>query len=203
MHDLWHATATCVMLAAGAYVGAAQNPGTNNVQHAHIAPVSDPGKRCPDLQPATAEDTTFAVVRFLVGPTGTPSQASVTTSSQSGELDSSAVSCVLKLHFLPATQIGDGAAVASWQEMAWKWAHPYERAGILAPAAAAEVRVCVDATGKLAQEPKLVRSSGDAQFDAAALKIAGSGSGSYRAATTADGKLLPGCVQMAIRFVDK
>jgi TonB family protein len=204
MRDSRYATLACVMLLTfGAYAGAAQNAATENVRHARVAPISDPGRRCPDLKPATAEDPTFVVVRFLVGPSGAPSQASVKTSSESPELDSAAVDCVLKLRFLPATELGSGAAVASWQEMAWKWAHPQQRAGILAPASAAEVHVCVDAAGKLAQEPKLVHSSGDAQFDAAAVKVAGSGSGSYRASTTADGKPLPGCLQMAIRFVDR
>jgi TonB family protein len=202
MRNSRHATLVCVMLlAAGAYVGAAQNSATDNDRHARVAPISDPGRRCPDLHLATAEDATFVVVRFLVGPTGAPSQASVKTSSQSAELDGAAVDCVLKLHFLPVTELGNGAAVASWQEIAWNWAQPRQHAGILVPASAAEVRVCVDATGKLAQEPKLVHSSGDAQFDAAAMKIAGSASGNYRASTTADGKPLPGCVQMAIRYV--
>jgi TonB family protein len=61
----------------------------------------------------------------------------------------------------------------------------------------AEVRVCVDETGKLAQPPTIVRSSGDAAFDAAALSVARSGSGSYRAAN-ADGKAAAGCVGLAL-----
>jgi TonB family protein len=197
-------TLTCLMLlAAGAYIGAVQSAANDSVRHARVAPVSDPRKRCPDLQPAKADDTKFAVVRFLVGPTGVPSQASVKTSSQSEDLDRAAVECVMNLRFLPATEMGSGAAVASWQEFSWKWGHPKPRAGIVIPASAAEVHVCVDAMGKLSQEPKLIHSSGDAQFDAAALKIAGSGSGNYRASATTDGKPLPGCLQMAIQYVDK
>ena len=204
MRNFDSATLSCVMLvAAGAYAAAADSAPNDNVRHARIAPLSDPGKRCPDLEPATADDATFAVVRFLVGPTGAPSQASVKTSSQSAELDSAAVECVMKLRFLPATEMGSGAAVASWQEFSWKWGHAKPRAGVVSPASAAEVHVCVDAMGKLSQEPKLVHSSGDAQFDAAALKIAGSGSGNYRASTTTDGKPLPGCVRMAIKYVEK
>jgi TonB family protein len=204
MRNSRYATLTCVtILGAGALAGAAQTPATENVRHARVAPISEPARRCPELEPATAEDATFVVVRFLVGPTGAPSQASVKTSSRSDELDRAAVDCVMKLRFLPATELGSGAPVASWQEMAWKWGQPRQRAGILAPASAAEVHVCVDASGRLTQEPKLVHSSGDAQFDAAAVNIAASGSGNYRASTTADGKPVPGCLQMAIRYVDK
>jgi TonB family protein len=61
----------------------------------------------------------------------------------------------------------------------------------------AEVRVCVDETGKLTQPPTIVRSSGDAAFDAAALSVASAGSGSYRAAN-ADGKAAAGCVGLAL-----
>jgi TonB family protein len=61
----------------------------------------------------------------------------------------------------------------------------------------AELRVCVDATGKLVQAPTLVRSSGDAAFDAAALSVARAGSGSYRAAN-ADGRAVSGCVDLAL-----
>jgi TonB family protein len=61
----------------------------------------------------------------------------------------------------------------------------------------AEVRVCVDANGRLTEEPKLIHASGDAQFDAAAVNVAKSGSGSYRPASS-DGKRVAGCVRLAI-----
>jgi len=78
-------------------------------------------------------------------------------------------------------------------------------AGIGATSAAAvhsggrktEVHVCVDAAGKLTQAPTISRPSGDAAFDAAALSVARAGSGSYRAAN-ADGKAVPGCVNLAL-----
>ena len=60
-----------------------------------------------------------------------------------------------------------------------------------------EVHVCVDAAGKLTQAPTISRPSGDAAFDAAALSVARAGSGSYRAAN-ADGKAVPGCVNLAL-----
>jgi TonB family protein len=63
----------------------------------------------------------------------------------------------------------------------------------------AEVRVCADAQGKLTQDPVISRSSGDAAFDAAALAIARSGSGHYRAGNTANGQPAAGCVLLSIR----
>ena len=61
----------------------------------------------------------------------------------------------------------------------------------------AEVRVCVDAQGRLTGQPKLTRPSGDPGFDAAAVEVAKSGSGLYRAAS-GDGKTAGGCLQLAI-----
>ena len=55
----------------------------------------------------------------------------------------------------------------------------------------AEVRVCVDDSGKVIQDPQITRSSGDAQFDTSALSIAKAGSGYYRPAA--------GCLQLSMR----
>jgi TonB family protein len=82
---------------------------------------SNPAKRCPELHQSTAEEGAVAVVKFMVGPTGAPSQASIRSSSGSAEFDAAALGCVAKLHFLPATRYGDGTAVASWQQFALKW----------------------------------------------------------------------------------
>lgn len=62
----------------------------------------------------------------------------------------------------------------------------------------AEVRVCADHAGKLAQDPTILRSSGDPGFDEAALRIAKAGSGYYRPATI-DGKTVSGCMQLTIQ----
>ena len=51
----------------------------------------------------------------------------------------------------------------------------------------AEIRVCVDGTGKLVQDPTIAHSSGDPAFDEAAIKVARSGSGSYRPSTASVG----------------
>jgi TonB family protein len=66
------------------------------------------------------------------------------------------------------------------------------------PDARVDVRVCVDGEGKLAQRPTVVRSSGDAQFDAAALRVAQSASGSYRAVTGADAATGSDCVPLTL-----
>ena len=54
--------------------------------------------------------------------------------------------------------------------------------------------------GQLTQAPTVLRSSGDPTLDAAALKIAKAGSGSYRPDATLNGKPLSGCAQVTIRF---
>jgi Gram-negative bacterial TonB protein C-terminal len=61
------------------------------------------------------------------------------------------------------------------------------------------VRVCVDPKGRLASDPAIVRGSGSARLDAAALKLARAGSGHYRA-TTEDGQPVNSCYSMGIRF---
>jgi TonB family protein len=91
---------------------------------ARLAWRADPAKRCPELRHTNAEEGAVAVVQFMVGPTGVPSRASIRESSGSGSFDEASVSCVLKLHFLPATRLGDAMAIESWQQMALKSASP-------------------------------------------------------------------------------
>jgi TonB family protein len=119
-------TLTCaVLLAVQANTGAAQNmPGPASISLAHIAWRFDPIRQCPDLR--SAEDGA-AVVVFLVGTSGVPSRASIKSSSGSEALDTAAMNCVLKLRFQPATRAGDGVAVDSWQEIAWRWATQREQ----------------------------------------------------------------------------
>jgi TonB family protein len=66
-----------------------------------------------------------------------------------------------------------------------------------------ELHVCSDVAGKLAQDPTIIRSSGDPGLDEAAVAIAKSGSGYYRPATTLGGKPVSGCAQLAIKFETK
>ncbi|HEY6825152.1 MAG TPA: TonB family protein [Steroidobacteraceae bacterium] len=96
-------------------------PAADDLRPAQLAWGSDPVKRCPELRESSAEEGAVAVVKFMVGPTGAPSQASVRSSSGSAGFDAAAVRCVLRLHFLPVTRYGDGTAVESWQQTALKW----------------------------------------------------------------------------------
>jgi TonB family protein len=223
-------TLTCaVLLSVQTNTGAAQSmPGPASVSLAQVAMRFDPTRQCPDLRLAADG---AAVVLFLVGPTGVPSRAAIKSSSGSEALDTAAMSCALKLRFQPATRAGDGVAVESWQEAAWRWATQREypqgtasRASLqqdqrsidliavkdnvasVSPEssppkdAKVELHVCSDVAGKLAQDPTIIRSSGDPGFDEAAVAIAKSGSGYYRPATTLGGKPVSGCAQLAIKF---
>jgi TonB family protein len=67
----------------------------------------------------------------------------------------------------------------------------------------ATVRVCVDETGKLKQNPTIVHSSGNAGLDQAAVQIAVSGSPYYRPRTSLDGAPPSGCAQLSIKFETK
>ena len=222
-------TLTCaVLLAVQSNTGTAQNmPGPASVSPAHVALRFDPTRLCPDVRFAADGAT---VVVFLVGPSGVPSRASIKSSSGSEALDTAAMNCVLKLRFQPATRAGDGVAVDSWQEAAWRWAtqreYPQGAARRASPQedqrsiglmvakdnasvsrdsplprdAKVELHVCSDVAGKLAQDPTIIRSSGDPGLDEAAVAIAKSGSGYYRPATTLGGKPVSGCAQLAIKF---
>ena len=193
--------------------GAQNSPPTSSLIRAHVAPTYSVSSRCPDVRAADPDEAGTALVVLYVGPTGVPSKVSLRSSSGSDALDNAALNCVPKLRFLPSTRLGDATAVPSWQLSAWK-AAPAARTEVSAPAVVgapaplpgvpgassgsaaapgntAEVHVCVDGAGKLTQEPRLTRSSGDARFDAAALGIAKAGSGSYQG--------VAGCLQLAIR----
>jgi len=221
-------TLACLLLAAQPHAGVAQNrsgaPAADDLISARLAWNADPAKRCPDLRQAAAPEGTMAVVQFRVGPTGVPSQASIRTSSGSAGFDAAAMSCVLKLHFLPATHAGDGSAVDSWQQMALKSAGPVsapqtarcdtsttqgsvvmadpqelddkKHAQPVAATQRAGVCVCIDETGKLAQPPVLTDSSGIPAFDKAALEL--SSAAHYRPATSASGQPPRGCFRFKV-----
>jgi TonB family protein len=183
---------------------------------AHLAVISNFSASCPELKRADPDEETVAIVIFHVGVTGLPSHASISSSSHSETLDAAATSCIMKLRFQPATSPGDGEAVASWQQLALRWlkpsahnADPSAPTPAPAPAAAGphaaqaadarvDVRVCVDGNGKLAQPATVVRSSGDAQFDAAALRIARSASGSYRSTASLNPATTSECVPLTL-----
>jgi TonB family protein len=175
----------------------------------------NPKTRCPDLR--MADEGTMAVVVFWLLRSGTASQPSVKSSSGSTALDSAALACVARLRFAPATTIGTGDAVDSWQQVAFRWADrgPADEtrtSAVSAPAGpgsqddphgqanSVTVRVCADETGKLRQDPTIVHSSGVASLDQAAMKIAASGSAYYRPQTASNGPAVSGCAQLAIKF---
>jgi len=187
-------------------------------------------ERCPGLIQTDVQEPSAALVVLVVGPSGVPSQPSIKSSSGSAGLDAAALGCVMKLRFLPAVRAGEGAAMASWQEIAWKWGRehvaqnppvagvatasgapapsPAVAAGSSAPgssgphptAGEAEVRICADETGRLTQDPIIIRSSGDSAFDEAALRIARSGTPYYR---PAGATAVTGCARLAIEFETK
>ena len=224
----WMMFACAALLTAHAPGGAAQGTPAANVLPAHVAWTTDPVRHCPDLRIADAGAA--AVVVFFVSAAGIPSRASIKSSSGSETFDAAAMSCVLKLRFQAATRFGDGVPVESWQALGWRQVSPPQRLsdadatsraptpgqpaaaliGTEAAAAAARppssssrsvgVRACADAAGKLAAEPTIIRSSGDAALDEAALKIARSGAGYYRPATTAGAPPVSGCARLDIQF---
>lgn len=63
----------------------------------------------------------------------------------------------------------------------------------------ATVRVCVDAKGKLTEEPTIAQTSGLPRIDEGALKLAKAGSGRYRP-TMEDGQPVNSCFPFGIKF---
>jgi len=219
----------CAALGVPVNVHAAQTPPVpDNPLRAQTSLGFNLKTRCPDLR--IADEGTTAVVVFWLPRSGTPSQISIRSSSGSNALDSAAISCVSRLRFAPATTLGDGDPIDSWQQIALRWAnqgHSDEARAMTSqgpsPGAPAQmaasarqetsggdatgghadsvtVHVCVDATGRLEQDPTIVHSSGVASLDQAAVRIAASGSAYYRQDTSSNGPPVSGCVQLAIKF---
>ena len=195
-------------------------PAGAELREASVAVGHESRERCPGLIQTDVQEPSAALVVLVVGPSGVPSQPSIKSSSGSESLDAAAIGCVMKLRFHPAVRAGEGSAMASWQEIAWKWGRGY---GAQSPAAAptiataagpappgsagpsaasggAEVRVCADESGRLAGDPIITRSSGDSALDEAALRIARSGAPYYRPSGAA---AVTGCAQLAIKFETK
>lgn len=229
-------TLTCAVLTARADISAAQTqPVPDNPPRAETSLGFNPKSRCPDLR--VADEGTPVVVVFWVPLSGIPSHISIKSSSGSNALDTAAVSCVSKLRFAPIAQPGGAEPIASWQQIAWRWAATGNAdggamtsqsslsaarqasepvAGASNPIAAeprqsdprgepdsVTVHVCVDEAGKLKKDPTIVRSSGNAGLDEAAVKIAASGSAYYRPRASLEGMPMSGCAQLAIKFETK
>jgi TonB family protein len=174
----------------------------------------NPKTRCPELR--IADEGTIAVIVFWVPSSGIPSKITLKSSSGSDALDSSALDCVSRLKFAPATRVGDGEPIDSWQQIAFRWAEKGQVPGPAAPIPAnarredsarqgesVTVHVCVDEQGRLEGEPTIVHSSGVSSLDQAALKIASSGSPYYRPENSPNAAPMSGCAQLAIRFEGK
>lgn len=223
MNKCFGVTLACTALGVSAIASAGKiPPAPDNPMAAQTSLGFSTQKICPDLR--MAEDGTAAVVVFWVPGSGIATQIAIKSSSGSSELDAAALSCVAKLRFAPATRLGDGESIDSWQQFALRWAREGNAPGSRAPAAGASqapvpartagdgrqgesaaaaaagsvtVHVCADETGKLKQEPTIVRSSGKEALDQAALHIAAAGSAYYRPEAAAGGS---GCAQLVIRF---
>jgi TonB family protein len=63
----------------------------------------------------------------------------------------------------------------------------------------ATVKACVNGQGHLTSEPAIIQSTGSPRLDEAALRLAKSGSGHYRA-TSEDGHPVSSCYPFRIRF---
>jgi TonB family protein len=123
MNNWLNATLTCVVLSVPVDIHAAQTqPVPANPIWAQTFLGVNPKARCPDLR--ISDEGTLAVVLFWVPRGGAPSQISIKSSSGSNALDAAAISCVSKLRFAPATTLGDGDPIDSWQQIAFRWAIP-------------------------------------------------------------------------------
>jgi TonB family protein len=121
--DNWlSAILTCLVLSVPVGIHAAQTqPVPANPVWAQTFLGVNPKARCPDLR--IADEGTIAVVLFWVPRGGPPSQISIKSSSGSNALDSAAINCVSKLRFAPATTLGEGDPIDSWQQIAFRWAN--------------------------------------------------------------------------------
>ncbi|MBV8853067.1 MAG: TonB family protein [Sinobacteraceae bacterium] len=187
-------------------------PPSGNISQARVAWTFSAARLCPELQ--ASEDGGGAMVLFRVGRTGSPSQVAIRYSSQSAELDEAALQCVQRLRFQPATRLGDGEPIESWQQMAWMWApQPPDNAGgrgetpppqieaKIEPKSEGRVtvRACADQDGKMSQDPLILHSSGKPQLDEAALQIARLGAAYYPQHEVGEGRK-PGCARLVIDF---
>ena len=217
MQNWFGATLTCVVLSVPVESQAAVVPPVpENPRQAQTAWRFNLETRCPDLR--ITDVGTRAVVVFWLSSGGTPSHLSIRSSSGSNALDSATLSCISMLRFAPATTLGNGEPIDSWQQIALTWAtrasEPIAGAPLNTTANAKQgdsrghvnnvtVHVCVDEAGKLEQDPTIVHSSGMSSFDQAAVRIAASGSAYYRPDTSPNGPPASGCAQLTIKFDTK
>jgi len=157
-------TLVCAILEGRADITAAQTqPVPDNPLRAQTLLRFDPKTRCPDLR--IADEGTMAVVVFWLPRTGIPSHISIKSSSGSNALDSAAIGCVSRLRFAPASRLGDGELLDSWQQFALRWANVGNdegRAMTSVPRASQAAEPVAGATAQLAREGRQIDSSGQA-----------------------------------------
>src|ERR1700733_4399915 len=114
-------TLTCAALSVPVNLHAPQTqPVPDNPLRAQTSLGFNLKTRCPDLR--MADEGTIAVVIFWLPISGPPSQVSIKSPSGSNALDFAAISCVSRLRFAPATTLGNGDPIDSWQQIALTWA---------------------------------------------------------------------------------
>jgi len=157
-------TLMCAILDGRAAITAAQTqPVPDNPLHAQTLLRFNPNTRCPDLR--VADEGTMAVVVFWLAKNGIPSHISIKSSSGSTTLDSAAIGCVSRLRFAPATRLGDGEFLDSWQQFALRWANPGNdegRAMTPSPEASQAAEPVVGATAQMAGDGRQIDSGGQA-----------------------------------------
>lgn len=226
MHIRRSAFLACTaFLAAPATAVWAGPPAGADLREASVAVGYDPRGRCEGLIQTDIQEPSAALIVLVVGPSGVPSQPSLKSSSGSDSLDAAALSCVMKLRFLPAVRAGEGSAMASWQEIAWKWGREHFAQTPPAPGAATA------STAPAATTAALAVTAGTAAAAPAAAQPAAGGA-EVRVCADESGKLtqepvitrssgnpgldqaalriarsgassLTGCAQLAIKFEAK
>jgi TonB family protein len=157
-------TLVCAILDGRADITAAQTqPVPDNPLRAQTLLRFDPKTRCPDLR--IADEGTMAVVVFWLPINGIPSHISIKSSSGSHALDSAAIGCVPRLRFAPATRLGDGELLDSWQQFALRWANLSNdegRAVTPLPAASQAAEPVAGGTAQIAGDGRQIDSGGHA-----------------------------------------
>ena len=157
-------TLVCAILEGRADITAAQTqPVPDNPLRAQTLLRFDAKTRCPDLR--IADEGTMAVVVFWLPRTGIPSHISIKASSGSNALDSAAIGCVSRLRFAPATRLGDGELLDSWQQFALRWANlgnDEGRAVTPLPRASEAAEPVVGATAQRAGDGRQIGASSQA-----------------------------------------
>lgn len=122
MYNWLGLTLACVILSVPADIYAAQTPPIpDNPIRAQTFLGINAKTRCPDVR--IADEGTRAVVVFWLPRSGIPSKIMIKSPSGSNALDSAAIGCVSRLLFAPATKLGDGDPIDSWQQIAFRSAN--------------------------------------------------------------------------------